>query len=37
MRIRLDSGEMKIVVAPGLKLVYPVRYDASLLDGARAL
>ena len=37
VRIRLDSGETKIIVAPGLKLLYPLRYDASLLDGAKAL
>eukprot|EP00439_Symbiodinium_sp_Y106_P031063 s8487_g3.t1 len=33
VRIRLDSGETKLIVAPGLKLLYPLRYDASLLDG----
>eukprot|EP00439_Symbiodinium_sp_Y106_P041463 s9025_g5.t1 len=37
VRIRLDSGETKLIVAPGLKLLYPLRYDASLLDGAKAL
>ncbi|CAE7675304.1 RE1 [Symbiodinium sp. CCMP2592] len=37
VRIRLDSGETKLIVAPGLKLLYPLRYDASLLDGARPL
>ena len=37
MRIRLDSGETKLIVAPGLKLLYPLRYDVSLLDGAKAL
>ena len=37
VRIRLDSGETKLIVAPGLKLLYPPRYDASLLDGAKAL
>ena len=34
MHIRLDSGETKKVIAPGLKLLYPLRYDASLLEGA---
>ena len=29
VRIRLDSGETKLIVAPGLKLLYPLRYDAS--------
>ncbi|CAE7352937.1 unnamed protein product, partial [Symbiodinium sp. CCMP2592] len=37
VRIRLDSGETKLIVAPGLKLLYLLRYDASLLDGARPL
>ncbi|CAE7578587.1 GIP [Symbiodinium sp. CCMP2592] len=37
VRIRLDSGETKLIVAPGLKLLYPLRNDASLLDGARPL
>ena len=37
VRIRLDSGETKLIVAPGLKLLYPLRYDASLLDGAKSL
>ena len=37
VRVRLDSGETKLIVAPGLKLLYPLRYDASLLDGAKAL
>ena len=31
------SGETRLIVAPGLKLLYPLRYDASLLDGAKAL
>ena len=34
VHIRLDSGETKKVIAPGLKLLYPLRYDASLLEGA---
>ena len=37
MEIRLDSGETKRVIAPGLKLLYPLRFDASLLPGAKAL
>ena len=37
VRIRLDSGETKLIVAPGLKLLYPLGYDASLLDGAKPL
>ena len=27
VHIRLDSGETKKVIAPGLKLLYPLRYD----------
>ena len=34
VHIRLDSGETKKVIAPGLKRLYPLRYDASLLEGA---
>ena len=37
MEIRLDSGETKRVIAPGLKLLYPLRFDANLLPGAKAL
>ena len=39
--IRCVSGWIparpRLIVAPGLKLLYPLRYDASLLDGAKAL
>ena len=31
MEIRLDSGKTKRVIAPGLKLLYPLRFDANLL------
>ena len=37
VQIRLDSGELKRIVAPGLKLLYPLRYDVELVPGFQAV
>ena len=36
VQIKLDSGELKRIVAPGLKLLYPLRYDVELVPGFQA-
>ena len=36
VQIKLDSGELKRIVAPGLKLLYPLRYDVELVPGFKA-
>ena len=33
VQIKLDSGELKRIVAPGLKLLYPLRFDVELVPG----
>ena len=37
VQIRLGSGEIKRIIAPGLKLLYPLRYDVELVPGFQAL